>query len=54
MNEIKCDHCGDPATERKDLKGAPVLCDECYAAYDNKTGYCSLECCISGKCDESC
>jgi hypothetical protein len=31
-----------------------VLCDDCINSYDNKTGYCSLDCCISGRCDESC
>jgi hypothetical protein len=30
------------------------LCDECADAYDNKTGYCSLYCCVTGNCDESC
>jgi hypothetical protein len=30
------------------------LCEECDRKYDNKTGYCSLSCCLGGGCDESC
>lgn len=30
------------------------LCEECNNNYDNKTGYCSLFCCVTGQCDESC
>lgn len=51
----KCEHCEEEgAQKRNDLMGSPVLCWECYTAYDNKTGHCSLACCISGECDESC
>lgn len=55
-DEIKsCEYCDDkPAEQRTDIKGRPFLCDDCYEAYDNKTGHCSLDCCISGKCDDSC
>jgi hypothetical protein len=54
MNE-KCEHCEEAgAVRRNEIKGEPVLCDDCYLAYDDKTGYCSLDCCITGKCDESC
>ena len=31
-----------------------MLCEECNEKYDNKTGYCSLECCLGGGCDQSC
>ena len=30
------------------------LCDHCDSEYDNKTGYCSLYCCLGGGCDDSC
>lgn len=53
--EDKCAYCDEqPAEARPDLKGEPVLCDDCYNAYHNETGYCSLQCCITGKCDDSC
>ncbi len=31
-----------------------LLCINCNATYENKTGYCSLDCCLSGHCDDSC
>lgn len=31
-----------------------ILCNDCIGKYDDKTGYCSLDCCISNNCDESC
>ena len=30
------------------------LCFECNEKYDDKTGYCSLFCCINNQCDDSC
>lgn len=30
------------------------LCEDCENAYENQTGYCSLECCLGGGCDQSC
>ena len=30
------------------------LCKECENKYDNKTGHCSLDCCLGLGCDESC
>jgi len=30
------------------------LCKKCNDKYDNKTEYCSLECCLGHGCDESC
>jgi hypothetical protein len=51
----KCAYCdAENAEKREDLKCDPILCDECYAAYDDRTGFCSLDCCISGHCDDSC
>lgn len=31
-----------------------MLCDHCGEKYDNKTGHCSLGCCLSGECDGTC
>lgn len=31
-----------------------MLCEYCNEKYENKTGYCSLDCCLSGRCDQSC
>lgn len=30
------------------------ICADCLEKYPNETGYCSVSCRISGKCDESC
>jgi len=30
------------------------LCSDCNEKYDNKTGYCSLNCCLGGGCDQTC
>ncbi len=30
------------------------LCQSCNEVYDNKTGHCSLSCCMGNGCDESC
>lgn len=30
------------------------LCDEWYEAYDDKTGYCGLYCCLGYGCDQTC
>lgn len=54
----ECEHCKWPVTEKqahvsKKFTGFE-LCEDCETSYDNKTGHCSLDCCISGKCDESC
>lgn len=50
--ELKlCDYCGEPAI----VQGYTYnLCDFCAKVYDNKTDYCSLDCCITGVCDGSC
>lgn len=53
MEDIKlCAYCQAPAQEENEF--SVPLCKECTEAYDDKTGYCSLECCISGNCDGSC
>lgn len=48
-----CEGCEEYVSEVHDYHGYK-LCAECCDRYDNKTGYCSLSCCISGRCDESC
>lgn len=50
-----CDYCETPNSNEKDSNvGYYLLCDDCFNAFENKTGHCSLDCCISGRCDESC
>lgn len=64
MELNKCYHCEEPtantkASTEKDtywVQGV-ILCDDCIESYcdnGNRTGFCSLGCCISGQCDESC
>jgi hypothetical protein len=34
-----------------------LLCNDCCEGYNqngNTTGYCSLDCCVTGRCDHSC
>jgi len=56
----KCDYCEDNVVTDEDKKACKqmginaMLCADCLGEYDNKTGHCSLQCCISGCCDESC
>lgn len=58
--EKKCHYCEDNIVTPDDEKMCKTmgltysLCNECLLEYDNKTGHCSLRCCISGQCDESC
>lgn len=30
------------------------ICDDCLSNYPNETGCCSVECRLSGRCDQSC
>lgn len=30
------------------------LCSDCRNRYENRTGHCSLSCCIWGQCDDAC
>jgi hypothetical protein len=30
------------------------ICNECLENYPNKTGWCSIQCRITGDCDQSC
>jgi hypothetical protein len=49
-----CDDCKKelPVKERCDEDFD--VCKKCLDNYENKTGYCSAYCRISGNCDESC
>ena len=49
----RCEYCEDEGKKlfRTDRY---LLCEDCSDKYDNKTGYCSLYCCVSGHCDGSC
>lgn len=50
-----CDHCGaEGAKPTTWLNKDYHLCDDCANAYEDKTGFCSLHCCVTGNCDESC
>jgi len=30
------------------------LCDECNEKFEDKTGHCSINCCVNGNCDQTC
>ena len=58
---IYCDNCGDPIENPIKTphweNGNYNLCSDCEKGYEengNKTGHCGLNCCITGRCDESC
>jgi hypothetical protein len=51
-NSTYCQGC-EEKKETTDFAGYK-LCKNCIEKYDDKTGHCSLECCINGRCDESC
>ena len=56
MEKKQCDYCGD-LTDLFLSVDKYTLCSACANQYDengDKTGYCSLECCINGRCDETC
>lgn len=48
-----CEGC-EMYTDKKSDEYGFELCDDCNDIYDNKTGYCSLGCCLGGGCDEAC
>jgi hypothetical protein len=59
-SETKTDKCNklcagcEEYTDKYENQNAIDLCKECDDIYDNKTGYCSLHCCLGGECDGSC
>lgn len=48
-----CSNCEEWKPNIEKEYGA-MLCPDCSNLYDNKTGYCSLSCCLGNGCDESC
>lgn len=48
-----CIGCEEKVLNLEDWYGV-YLCIDCNNRYDNKTGYCSLDCCLGYGCDESC
>lgn len=59
-SEVKTDKCDkwcpgcEEFTDELEYIDGHNLCSECADIYDNKTGYCSLHCCLGGECDGSC
>jgi hypothetical protein len=53
-NKFICDDCGKELDVSKRCSPAWDICDDCLDNYDNKTGYCSVDCMITGMCDETC
>lgn len=56
MKTKHCEWCDEEISPDYKYVGSNgyTLCEECDSKYDNKTGYCSLSCCITGECDDSC
>lgn len=52
LTDKMCAWCEDVPATNEDYN--VPLCDDCTFIYDNKTGFCSLHCCMSGQCDDSC
>jgi hypothetical protein len=61
-SEVKTEKCTflckgcDEYTDKLDDWGThgAMLCESCNEKYENKTGSCSLSCCLGGGCDEVC
>ena len=49
-----CEGCDNVEVELTNDYKHYWLCKECNDSYNNKTGWCSLSCCISGRCDQTC
>ena len=45
--------CDEYCDKYGDYNGLDI-CEECDNKYDNKTGWCSLSCCLGNGCDQSC
>ena len=48
-----CKYCEDYVKKTYDNNGVD-LCKDCDDKYSNRTGYCSLSCCVTGHCDGTC
>lgn len=52
---VECYGCGDSPVDPESLRDYGYsLCKGCINNHDNKTGYCSMDCCLGGGCDGSC
>lgn len=51
--KMQCAGCEAEAFELELVKGQ-YICDDCESIFEDKTGYCSLDCCLGGSCDGSC
>jgi hypothetical protein len=49
-----CEGCEEYTDKLDDWASAYDLCEECNDKYENQTGYCPLNCCLGGGCDQSC
>jgi hypothetical protein len=56
LHTFTCEDCNkELPIDKKVSNFADIpICEDCLSAYPNQTGYCSVECRVSGKCDESC
>jgi len=48
-----CEGCEELVEKLEDYTGRD-LCESCSEKYDNKTGWCSLSCCLGNGCDQTC
>ncbi len=54
-NYFVCEDCGKKLQIRERCDPDFNICDNCLNEnYEDKTGYCSVYCRITGRCDESC
>ena len=51
--QLYCKGCDEYCDKYGDYNGLD-LCEEFDNKYDNKTGWCSLSCCLGNGCDQSC
>ena len=49
-----CEDCKKKLSLNKRCSPEYDICNDCLDNYENKTGYCSVYCRITGRCDESC
>ena len=57
LDFIECGWCGEKFSKKNDAINwyeIGFLCDDCEESMDDKTGYCSAYCQLSGICDHSC
>jgi len=54
MSKLKCEWCDSEFDKREHDYAKFDLCDACYSNCDDKTGYCSIGCCMGTGCDGSC